>query len=175
MAVDRSQPNAKVDEHKYEELEQTVALWGVKKFEHFRGDVSIKQKNKKDLTQFELDCSAVFPQLATWVRHREEVSDDVFFLDSERFHAACPGNFDEHASAYAKGLRVVRWSQKQRQVISLTVEQWLDGDEHERSSLLLFGQAEIGKSKLAHLLAQETRGSRERERESNQIVSSAPR
>jgi len=93
--------------------------------------------------------------LTTWVRPREEVSDDVIFLESEHHQRQCPGCFEEDATHYAKRLTVVRWSQKQQTVVICTVDEWLDGDEHERSSLVLFASAEIGKSKLAHLIAQE--------------------
>ena len=133
-----------------------VANWGVTKLEHFKGDVTIKVKNRLKLSQFENDCSAVFPLLTVWVRHKEEVSDDVIFLDSERFHKQCPGNFDDDATEYAKKLQLVRWSQKQQTVVFSTVAEWIDGEEHERSSLVFFAGAEVGKSKLSHLLAQDT-------------------
>ena len=93
--------------------------------------------------------------LAAWVRHREEVSDDVIYLESAAHQKQCPGNFEEDATTYAKRLPLVRWSQKQQTIICTTVEQWLDGDEHERSSLVLFAAAEVGKSKLTHLAAQD--------------------
>ena len=101
------------------------------------------------------DCDAVANKLSLWVRHREEVSDDVFYMESERQQKACPGNYDEDATQYAKGLRFVRWSRKKRQVILMRLDEWINGDEHERCSLLMFGEAEVGKSKLAHLCAQE--------------------
>jgi hypothetical protein len=146
----------KAEPFRYEELELEVSHWGIKKFEHFKGDVAIKTRNKLPLTQFENDCSAVFPLLTTWVRHREEVSDDVFYLDSDRFHKQCPGSYEDDATVYAKRLQLVRWSQKRQTVIISTVAQWIDGDEHERSSMVLFASPETGKSKLAHLLAQES-------------------
>lgn len=141
--------------HGYADLEAAVAHWGMKRFTHFIGDVEIKKANRVPLGQFEKDCLAVHTRLATWVRHREEVSDDVFFMESARMQKQCPGSYDEDATAYAKSLRFVRWSRKQQQVIVTTLDEWLNGPEHERSSLLMFGEAEVGKSKLAHLCAQE--------------------
>ena len=122
---------------------------------HFKGDIQIKEKSKAPLTQFEKDCSAVFPMLAAWVRHREEVSDDVIYLHVAAHQNECTGNFDDDATTYAKQLPLVRWSQKQQTVICTTLQQWLDGEKHERSSLVLFAEAEIGKSKLAHRIAQD--------------------
>eukprot|EP00969_Alexandrium_andersonii_P325738 14392425-Alexandrium_andersonii.AAC.1 len=121
--------------HGYGELEEAVAHWGVKRFEQFKGDIQIKEKNKVPLTQFEKDCSAVFNMLTAWVRHREEVSDDVIYLHSAVHQKQCPGSFDDDATMYAKQLQLVRWSQKQQTVVCTTVQQWLDGEEHERSSL----------------------------------------
>ena len=45
---------------------------------------------------------AVFPMLAAWVRHREEVSDDVIYLESAVHQKQCPGNFEEDAATCAK-------------------------------------------------------------------------
>jgi hypothetical protein len=141
--------------HDYEALELAVATWSTKKFTHFRGNVAIKIKNKLELTQFERDCSAVWGQLGEWVQHREEVSGDVLYLETEPQRRQCPGNFDEDATDYAKGLTLYRWSQKQQTLLSYSLETWLNEDEHERSSVVLFSAAEVGKSKLSHLIAQD--------------------
>jgi hypothetical protein len=51
-------------------------------------------------------------------------------------------------------LKLHRWSQKQQCLLTYTLDEWLNGDEHERSSVVLFSAAEVGKSKLSHLIAQ---------------------
>ena len=75
----------------YAQLEEAVARWGVQKFQHFKGDVIIRMKSKCKVSQFELDCSAVWPRLTGWVRHHEEVSDDAIYWESERHRRQCPG------------------------------------------------------------------------------------
>jgi hypothetical protein len=140
--------------HDYEALELAVAHWTTKQFTRFRGNVAIKAKNKMDLTQFEKDASAVWSQLSEWIQHREEVSDDVLYLESDKQRRQCPGCYDEDATPYAKGLKLHRWSQKQQCLLTYTLDEWLNGDEHERSSVVLFSAAEVGKSKLSHLIAQ---------------------
>ena len=81
---DNEQSTGNAEMHGYADLETAVAHWGLKRFTNFMGDVEIKRANKVPLTQFEKDCLAVHTRLAMWVRHREEVSDDVF---SWRAHA----------------------------------------------------------------------------------------
>ena len=75
----------------YAQLEEAVARWGVQKFQHFKGDVIIRMKSKCKVSQFELDCSAVWPRLTGWVRHHEEVSDDVIYLGKRAPSQAVPG------------------------------------------------------------------------------------
>jgi hypothetical protein len=55
-------------------------------------------------------------------------------------------------------MKLYRWSPKRQELLIYTLEEWLDTEEHERSSLVLFSSAEIGKSKVSHLIAQESRG-----------------
>ena len=141
--------------HDYAALELAVAHWSTKQFTHFRGNVAIKVKNRIELTQFERDASAVWAQLSEWIQHREEVSDDVLYLESEKQRRQCPGNYEDDATPYAKGLKLYRWSQKQQALLSYTLDTWLNDDEHERSSIVLFSAAEVGKSKLSHLIAQD--------------------
>jgi hypothetical protein len=148
LAVRPSAPAASSD---YEALELSMSAWSVREFERFRGNTMIKLKNKVPLSQYEVDCSAVWPQLAQWVSHRTEVADDVYFLGSERLTRQCPGNFEDDVSEYGKALQLYRWSNKQRQIVTMTLQEWLEGDEH----LLLMDDAEVGKSKLSMLLAQE--------------------
>jgi hypothetical protein len=139
-------------------LERSVAGWSLKEWETFRGNVQIKLKNKQPISQFELDCSSVWSQLGTWVSHRAEVSGDVYFIGSERLERLCPGSFEEHVTDYGKNLRTYRWSNRLGDVVESTLQAWVDEDDHEKCSLLLLGDAEIGKSKLAMLVAQEPSG-----------------
>jgi hypothetical protein len=141
--------------HDYEALELSMSSWSVCEFERFRGNTMIKLKNKVPLSQYEVDCSAVWTQLAQWVSHRAEVADDVYFLGTKRLTKQCPGNFEDDVSEYGKALQLYRWSNKQKQIVTMSLQEWLEGEEHERSSLLLMGDAEVGKSKLSMLLAQE--------------------
>ena len=89
------------------------------------------------------------------VQHREEVSDDVLYMESDKQRRQCPGNYDEDATPYAKSLTLYRWSQKQQVLLTYSLDTWLNAEEHERSSVVLFSAAEVGKSKLSHLLAQD--------------------
>jgi hypothetical protein len=63
--------------HDYEALELSMSTWTVREFERFRGNTMIELRNKVPLSQYEIDCSAVWTQLAQWVSHRAEVADDV--------------------------------------------------------------------------------------------------
>jgi hypothetical protein len=155
MYLDRADSAPSEGHHEYAALERAVSTWSLRQWENFRGDICIKLKNKQPISQFELDCSSAFAQLGAWVGHRAEVSDDVYYLGSERLERLCPGSYEEHATAYAKSLRTYRWSSRLGEVVESTLGSWVDEDDHEKCSLLLLGDAEIGKSKLAMLVAQE--------------------
>jgi hypothetical protein len=127
----------------------------MRQFEHFKGDVLIKQRNKVPLTAFERDCGAVWSQLGTWVAHRSEVQEEIFFVGTERQAQHCPGRWELDATPYAKGLTLYRWSPKRQELCMHSLEDWLASDEHLRSSVVMFSTTEIGKSKVAHLIAQE--------------------
>ena len=138
----------------YAQLEEAVARWGVQKFQHFKGDVIIRMKSKCKVSQFELDCSAVWPRLTGWVRHHEEVSDDVIYWESERHRRQCPGEFALGATPQAKRLPLVRWSQRQDIICDFGDPVGQRGARAVRC--LLFAASEVGgKSKLGHLVAQE--------------------
>jgi hypothetical protein len=157
LSVERG-TEAAATPHDYAELERAVSGWTLKEWEAFRGNVQIKLKNKQPISQLELDCSSVWSQLGTWVAHRAEVSDDVYFIGSERLERLCPGSFEDHVTEYGKRLQTYRWSNRLNDVVLSTVQDWLDGDEHEKCSLLLLGDSEVGKSKMSMLIAQEPSG-----------------
>ena len=50
---------------------------------------------------------------------------------------------------------MVFWNNVNKEFQTLTLNQWLDGAEHNLSSLLLLGEGARGKSKLCHMIAKE--------------------
>ena len=139
----------------YDDALDAVAAWGVQKFTSFVEDAKYKLHMKQQLTNLEDRCLVSRATLMEVVKLREDAGDYVFYTDSEKHLRACPKAFADGATDYAKKLPLVLWEPREQTFRVFTLEQWLNGEEHLLTTLLLLGEGAAGKSKLMHMLAQE--------------------
>ena len=86
---------------------------------------------------------------------REDAGEYVYYLGTEKHAKNCPKSWAEGATDYAKALPLILWDPRGQTFEVFTLEEWLEGDEHLLSTLLLLGPGARGESKLMHMLAQE--------------------
>ena len=89
------------------------------------------------------------------VKLREDAGEYVYYLGTDKHAKNCPKSWAEGATDYAKALPLILWDPRGQTFEVFTLEEWLEGDEHLLSTLLLLGPGARGKSKLMHMLAQE--------------------
>ena len=154
----RNAETASGDDISYEQALDIVADWGVDKLTAFIENTKLKKARDQTISGLEGVCLVCKASLMEEVKLRQDASEFVFYLHSERQSRDCPMRFDDGATDYAKNLKIYVWSPSDKQFEIMTLRDWLE-EGHLDTALLLMGEGGKGKSKLSHMLAQElTRG-----------------
>ena len=144
-----------VSDMDYETALATVMGWGTDKFTAFVENAKLKVKRTEPLSDLEATCLTCKATLLENVKLRQDADDIVFHINTEKQRAACPKDLVEGATDYAKRLEIVLWQPERQNFNRMSLEQWLDTEEHLLSSLIILGPGGLGKSKLMHMLAKE--------------------
>jgi hypothetical protein len=139
----------------YDEILATVLGWGINKFVSHVENCRIRKAEKRELSVFDQRVLVVQNSLREAVRLFEDASDMVFKMETEQQKRAAPVPWEVGASAYAKGLLLYQWNNREQRLEEFTLSEWLDGGRFLTTSLLLMGEAAAGKSRLLHQLCQE--------------------
>ncbi len=143
------------DAYSYDEALDVVSVWGVQKFTSFVEDAKYKKHKGQKLSTLEDRCLVSKATLMEVVKLREDAGDYVFYMGTEKQSRACPLSFAEGSTDAAKQLDLVLWEPAIKNFRVLSVQEWLDTEEHLISALLLLGVGGAGKSKLIHMLSAE--------------------
>jgi hypothetical protein len=154
-SVEQSGDDGNLEGPMYDEILSTVLNWGVNRFVSFVENCRIRKAEKRELSVFDQRVLIVQTSLREAVRLYEDASDMVFRMDSDQQKRATPLAWEVGASEYAKGLQIYQWSNREQRVEEYSLAEWLDGGRFLTTSLLLLGEAAAGKSRVAHMLAQE--------------------
>ena len=114
--------------------------WGVAKFTAFLENARITKQDKEPLTPLQSRCLTCQRALMEAVRLREDVSDQVVFMGSEAQMKECPVSFEQGATEYAKSMPLYVWDNVKRSFQTMTLNEWLDNDEHLKAALMLLGR-----------------------------------
>ena len=139
----------------YEQALDVVADWGVERITAFIENAKLKKTRDQTLTSLEGVCVVSKASLMEVVKLRQDAGEFVFYLGADRQRRDCPKTFAEGATEQAKNLKVYVWCPAGRRFNTMTLQDWLDSEEHLMTALLLLGDGGKGKSKLSHMLAQE--------------------
>ena len=142
------------DDISYEQARDIVADWGVDKLTAFIENAKLKKARDQTISGLEGACLVCKAALMEVVKLRQDASEFVFYLNSERQMRDCPMRFNDGATDYAKNLKIYVWNPSDKQFKIMTLRDWLDS-EYINTALLLMGEGGKGKSKLSHMLAQE--------------------
>ena len=143
------------DDMSYEQALETVEDWGVDRLTAFVENAKIKRSRDKALSGLEYVCLISKASLMEVVKLRQDAGEFVFYLGGDRQRRDCPKTFADGATEYAKNLKVYVWNPSSKQFDTMTLQAWLESDEHLLTALLLLGEGGKGKSKLSHMLAQD--------------------
>ena len=139
----------------YEEALAKVLDWGTERFTAFVQNAIHAKHRKAALSELQVVCMLCKAPMLEVIKLRQDADDMVFHLQSAKHIAACPLDYDDGATYAAKWLKLAHWDPDAKKFHIMTLEAWLNSEEHLLSSLLLLGEGGLGKSKLAHMLAQE--------------------
>lgn len=151
----RTRQQTSIGDIDYETALMEVSSWGTDKFIAFVENAKLRSKRGELLTKLEETCLICKASLLECVKLRQDADDIVFHIGMDKQLAACPKDLDDGATEYAKGMKVVVWLPMEARFASISLQQWLDTEEHLLSSLVILGVGGLGKSKLMHMLAKE--------------------
>jgi hypothetical protein len=139
----------------FEEILAEVLPWGTNRLMVFAENAKIKRAEKTELSLLESRLLVVYPTVRDLVRLHEDSSDMVMRVGSVVQQRACPLPWASGSSEYARNLEVHVWNNVSRRMDVYPLSEWLDSGHYFTTSLLLLGQAAIGKSRVLHMLSQE--------------------
>jgi hypothetical protein len=107
------------------------------------------------LTQFESRLLVCYSSLKDLVRLYEDSSDMVLRLGSDAQLRACPLPWQSGLSTYGRSMPVHVWDNVAGKFDTMTLDAWVEDGGYMTTSLLLLGAAQVGKSRVLHMIAQE--------------------
>ncbi len=110
---------------------------------------------QQDISELEEVCLSARASLLEGVKLRQDASDMVFILGTQKQLKECPVPFADAITDVARDLQVLNWDPVAVAFSKSTLVEWLDGPLHLMTTLIITGQGGLGKSKLLHTLAQE--------------------
>ena len=138
----------------FDEALEIVYDWSTDKFTSLAENSRLKQARGQEVTPLEFVALKCKADLGAAVGMRNDASEFVFYMGSDKQRRDCPQRFEEGATPYARTLQTYTWNIGTQQFDVHPLEYWLDNN-YLTTSLVLMGAAGKGKSKLSHMLAQE--------------------
>jgi hypothetical protein len=139
----------------FEDIVAETLTWGTTRLTNFAENTRIKKAEKVPLTQFESRLLVCYSSLKDLVRLYEDSSDMVMRLGSDAQVRACPLPWQSGISEYGRNLSVYIWDNTAGKFDTMSLDTWVEDGVYMSTSLLLLGAAQVGKSRVLHMISQE--------------------